>query len=617
MAVLNDDFTSDIRLAALNTGRMSFKGRLFDAVKFIEEFQLLDESLWVTFAEVFRHDSDNIDLGWRSEYWGKMMRGAVLVYKYTNNEKLYELLERTVRDLLTTADAQGRITTYSIEKEFNGWDIWGRKYVLLGLQYFLEICDDEELSEGIIAAMCRHADYIIEHIGLAEGKTPITHTSSFWGGVNSSSLLEPIVRLYKLTKDKKYLDYALEIVETGGSKDFNIFDAALKGELYPYEWPVTKAYEIMSCFEGILQLFTVIKNPDYLKMVTNFARLVIDSEITILGNAGCTHELFDHSKVRQFDPAFTGIMHETCVAVTWMKLCYQLLCLTGDCLYADQIEKTALNELIGNVNYEKNEQAGVVLPVDSYSPLLYANRGQAVGGKKQISDSFYYGCCAAISPAGFGIAALSCVMQGKDGFTINMYHDGTAEAKTPEGGDVLINIEGGYPVRGKIKIRLDLSQDSEFALKLRIPAWSESTRLLVCGEEIEAYKGAYAEIKRLWCDGDVIELDFDMNVKVIEAEDIDPNASEAAKKHFALIRGPIVLGRDSCIEGEGIKTPIKTEGGRVRISSITPATFEGVKAEQCYKIAFTSGQAIKVIDYASAGGKWTADRIISAWSNKE
>ena len=84
-----------------------------------------------------------------------------------------------------------------------------------------------------------------------------------------------------------------------------------------------------------------------------------------------------------------------------------------------------------------------------------------------------------------------------------------------------------------------------------------------------------------------------------------------------MIRGPIVLGRDSCIEGEGIKTPIKAEGGRVRISSITPATFEGVKAEQCYKIAFTSGQAIKVIDYASAGGKWTADRIISAWSNKE
>ena len=85
--------------------------------------------------------------------------------------------------------------------------MWGRKYVLLGLQYFYEICDDQELKEQIISAMCKHLDYIISKVG--PDKIKITETSNFWLCANACSILEPVVRLYKFTERKEYLDFAI------------------------------------------------------------------------------------------------------------------------------------------------------------------------------------------------------------------------------------------------------------------------------------------------------------------------------------------------------------------------------------------------------------------------
>ncbi len=39
-----------------------------------------------------------------------------------------------------------------------------------------------------------------------------------------------------------------------------------------------------------------------------FAKRVMNSDITIIGSAGCTHELFDHSAARQTDTAYQGVI---------------------------------------------------------------------------------------------------------------------------------------------------------------------------------------------------------------------------------------------------------------------------------------------------------------------
>ncbi len=197
---------------------------------------MMNPVLWDRFVEQFREEDADFDNGWRGEYWGKMMRGACFVYSYTKNPKLYNILTETVRDMLASADELGRISCYALNHEFNGWDIWERKYVLLGMQYFYEICTDEELKKDIIASMRAQVDYMISKLGSKkDGKQiHITQATRHWRGLNSSSLLEPIVRLYSLTKDKAYFDFATYIVDRGGTDVFNVFDYAYRDEFSPY-----------------------------------------------------------------------------------------------------------------------------------------------------------------------------------------------------------------------------------------------------------------------------------------------------------------------------------------------------------------------------------------------
>ena len=597
---------------APQAGSQSYFGKAAEAARLIEEDQLTDPALWALFVAQFRIGNvDDRDLGWRSEYWGKMMRGACFTYSYTQNKELYGVLEASARDMLTARDSFGRITTYSREKEFRGWDIWGRKYVMLGFEYFLEICKDDSLSDEILSTLCKHADYMIERLGPAsEGKLPITKTSSHWQGLNSSSILEPFVLLYNLTDEKKYLDFAGYIIGEGGCEHFNIFETALDGKLHPYEYPVTKAYEMISNFEGILEYYRVTGEEKYKTMAVNFARLVMESDITVIGCAGTTHELFDHSAVRQFDPAFTGIMQETCVTVTWMKFCHQLLCLTGDSVYADQIECSVYNALLGAINYNQHTCKGQVFSFDSYSPLLNGVRGTLVGGYKDLlKKRFWWGCCVAIGAAGTALIPLTAAMETKKGIALNLYLPGTY-TQTIEGNAVTLRTDTDYPKNGKIKIRVETENDCRFALSLRIPAWSLQASLSVNGTPIDVCAGSYAEIERTWKDGDEVLLETDMRTRIIRAAEIDPEASADAICHIALQRGPVMLARDSAL-GENIKEAVSVfdENGYAVLAPSKTADFP---AEQEYKVKTSDGE-ITVIDYASAGQSWDPDLPMTVW----
>ena len=68
-------------------------------------------------------------------------------------------------------------------------------------------------------------------VGSGGNKIPIGKTSHLWFGANSLSILEPVIRMYNLTDDKKYLDFAEYLVKSGpDGKDNNIFELAFQGE---------------------------------------------------------------------------------------------------------------------------------------------------------------------------------------------------------------------------------------------------------------------------------------------------------------------------------------------------------------------------------------------------
>ncbi|MBQ8849363.1 MAG: glycoside hydrolase family 127 protein [Clostridia bacterium] len=601
---------------------LSGRGAFAMDTDFIKRTQLYNVWLWKKFVAQFRaYGADDLRWagvpdGWRSEYWGKMMRGASLVCAYSGDETLYAILTESVKELLATADSEGRITTYSKEYEFNGWDLWGRKYVLLGLQYYLEICRDEALAEKIVDAMCRHADRIMDYVGKEqEGKKPINKTTSIWGGLNSSSILEPFVRLYNLTGEQKYLDFSEYIVSEGGCDGENIFEAAYEDKKAPYEYAYVKAYEMMSCFEGLIEYARTTKNEHYRQAAINFGYKLLKTDVTVIGCCGCTHELFDNSARLQTRAADDTVMQETCVTVTWMKLCSQLLRLTGDRVFADAMEQSFCNAYLGALNThevvkplykrslfvegDKLQPYYSMLTFDSYSPLTADSRGRNVGGLCAFrEDNTYYGCCACIGSAGIGLMGKVSLTEDEDGIFVQYYVNGRVSFKTEKGYEATLCIKTNYPYSGEVGICAERWDSRIGALKLRIPAYSKRTSAEHNGRALST-DGEYICVPSV-SKGDMLSVVFDMRVREI----LPPYADGPdAEKYAAYAYGPVLLAKDRLL-GDYLSERVDavTDGEGYAEFELSDTPFDEIyDARLAVRLRQKNGGYVRLVDYSSAG----------------
>ena len=615
------------RLLPDATAECRFEGVFAETVDFILHHQLMNAELWKKFVQMFRLQPDARS-GWRGEYWGKMMRGAAWIYRYTRDEELYRLLRASVRELIGTAESCGRISSYVREQEFRGWDMWCRKYVLLGLQYFSEICPEPALREEVQAAMERHLDYIVAHVGDGEGQIPLERTSGIWESANSCSILEPVLRLWHSTGKDAYLAFADYIVRVGAStKGVSIFELAYRDEMPPFRYPVVKAYEVMSCFEGLVEYYRVTGEEKWKTAALNFGRRIRETEVTAIGCCGCTHELFDHAAWRQTGTDYRGIMQETCVTVTWMKLSLQLLRLSGDPAYADCIEQSFCNAYLGSLNThlvpstarKRDEQpkpderpTPMVLTFDSYSPLLAGTRGEMVGGYQLMPDRSFYGCCACIGSAGAGLIPMAALMRTETGLVLNLYQPGRIRTRTPGGQAVTLEMQTDYPYGGAVRIRVCPERPERFSLLLRIPAWSERTALTCGGEPVPVEQTGYLELTREWS-GQVLELALDMRVM----RQAPPAGACNEERFLSYRRGPMMLAADARL-GKDPDSAFAVRCGEDGCAEAEPADCPEIPdARLCLRLPAAEGGTLRLIDYASAGKTLDNASRCAVWLAKE
>ena len=168
-------------------------------------------------------------------------------------------------------------------------------------------------------------------------------------------MLEPVIGLYRRTAEDAYLRFANNIVEQWetdqGPKLISMaLDNIPVAKRFPppqnwWSWENgCKAYEMMSCYEGLCELYRITGKAEHLQAAVNTWQSIQATEINIVG--GAAHmECWYGGRQIQTVPAIH--MMETCVTVTWIKFCSQLLRLTGDPRYADAIEKSIYNALLG------------------------------------------------------------------------------------------------------------------------------------------------------------------------------------------------------------------------------------------------------------------------------
>lgn len=527
----------------------------------------------------------------QGEMWGKAVRSGCMFYRYTQDPELKKILKATVADLLTARRDNGSISCSDIAKQPNsaGGDLWERKYVLLGLhEYYAQV----EQDPAVLKAMIDQADCVIAQIGLPP-KVRITDQGWSPNHIESSTILEPIMRLYKMTGYQRYLDFAKYIVEVeGGAKGFNIIEDAFNnkapeqiGGVYP------KAYEMMSLFEGLVEYYRVTGNDHWKQSFMNLYRNIIEKEITIIGNGGGDQpyhptvygEAWDNTALEQTNPNIQRMM-ETCVGVTWLKLCSQILRLNGDPMAVDMIEKYTYNGLLGAM---KPGGDGF-----SYVNLLNGIKTNPEGWGGKV-EGVYVTCCNLNGPMGLAYLPYVAVMNAASGPVINLYNAGTATAATPKGRAVQLRVATDYPLSGAVNIQVNPASRETFTLKLRIPAWSRQTVLKVNGKQRDVQPGTYAQIRRRWAAGDRIELQLDMRCRILDA----PLGSNRAGDNFqALVRGPIVLARDENMDAHyNDPVMVVSKDGYVDIVPENP-TQPGTKMQ--FRVPVKDG-FIRMVDYAS------------------
>lgn len=557
------------------------------------------------FVNFFRtHAAPQFALG---EMWGKAVRSGCMFYRYTHDAELKSILDKTVADLLTTQDANGSISCTPADKQpgsENG-DLWERKYVMLGLEEYYAHVDS---SPAVLEALKRHADCIIAQVGHAPKKeiTDLGWSATNIGAepchIESSTLLEPFMRLFNLTGEQRYLDFATYIVESGGTKHYNLIELACANTPpYLMSGHYPKAYEMMSLFEGLVEYYRVTGDAKCRQAFLNLYNNIRTREITIIGNGGADRpfhpyvagEAWGNTASEQTNPAITRMM-ETCVGVKWMKFCSQVLRLTGNPTAMDEIEKYVYNGLLGAM---KPSGDGF-----SYVNLLNGNKVVNYGWGWKF-NGFYVTCCNLNGPMGLAYIPYVAVMEDGSGPVVNLYNAGSVNTRTPGGQPLHLTLDTEFPLSGKVVISISPEQKEKFTVKLRIPAWSKGTVLAVNGKRMEVTAGTYAAITRKWSKGDTVELTFDMACRLVDA----PHGTDPAGDDFrAVVRGPIVMARDENIDAHYAE-PVKVQtrpDGTVDIRPVSP-TLQATKME--YLVPTDRGD-IRMVDYASVNG-WEGKRI--------
>ena len=369
------------QLAPLSPGDVHLEGRLGERIDLCIKNRLMLQNT-EKLVDLYRTRDKDVN-GFRGEFFGKWATAAALACRYEPNAALQAKADKTVAELIQTASTDGYLSTYKPDAEFRAWDVWNQKYNLLGLigQYV------QTGNQLTLDAADKSASHVIDVNG--PGKQPLEkYGPDLHKGAVNYSILEPTVLLYEQTGNKKFLDFAKSIVASWSQPNkytpngVRYIEKAEAGEPLS-ESDELHAYTLMSCFEGLAELYRVTGEPRYLDATVNFARCVEDQELMIHGSVS-NQELWCHGAVEQTQmlekPA------ETCATVTWMKLCYQLLRLTGDPHYADLMEQSLYNGLLG-----------AMMPRGEWWAYDSALAGERVPSRQQATD-VELSCCVSNGP---------------------------------------------------------------------------------------------------------------------------------------------------------------------------------------------------------------------------
>ncbi|MBP8959703.1 MAG: glycoside hydrolase family 127 protein [Bacteroidales bacterium] len=274
---------------------------------------------------------------------------------------------------------------------------------------------------------------------------------------------------------------------------------------------------------------------------------------------------------------------ESCSSCGLIFFQYKMNLAWHDAKFADLYEETMYNALLGALDLEGKN-------------FTYTNE---LNSSRSRYDWHVCPCCVGNIPRTLLMIPTWTYVKSDSGLYVNMFTGSTIKVDRVAGTDVEMVQETDYPWNGKIKITVNPLESKDFSVFIRIPNRHTSElyspvpevngykSLRINGENVspEIIKG-YAEIRRTWKKGDVVELELPMEVQTVTADE----RIEADRGRIALKFGPLVYDVEE-VDQKDIHQPV---GSGPFISEWNPSLLGGVVV---IKGTWADGSTLVAIPY--------------------
>ena len=487
----------------------------------------------------------NTEGDWYGEHAGKWLVAASRAAAREGDAALAAQVREVANYLVAQQEPDGYLGTYAPSHRFTvkqppkpwswdgapsvrTWDIWTHSYLILGL-----IEAHRAFGEpGWLQAACRIGDLCLQT--LQQGGIDITELGNHHG-MSATVLMDPATELFFATDDQRYLDLALLVLaQADAHAPLALLQRALAGA-DAAEIATGKAYQLTWNLVGLAKLHRATGREDLKQAVGRLWTSIREHHLTLGGGpwGGVAHrsrEVFNAPG--SFSPqAYV----ETCSTLAWIQLNRELHALSGEARYAEEVERSAYNDLLGAMAANGEDWCYYSFP-----------------NGRRVHTTAWRCCKSSGAMALEELPAVAYTLAAEDVISVNLLGPGEAALSLPHG-EVRLQQRTAYPFDGAIVIRVEPGRDVEFAVQVRIPDWAEGATLAINGAAADTgiAPGTFAHIRRRWRDGDEILLQLPMvpmphfrshsNVQESRAPDGAPVRQLVMRfDYLAVTRGPLV-----------------------------------------------------------------------------
>ena len=444
----------------------------------------------------------------RNVYYGigKVLDAGSLFAQYVGDPKVAERTQYIMDRLRTSRDPDGYLGFWNVEpnnyQNIVNWILHEQEYINLALvRNYRTTGNPQSLADARIMA-----DYIMRTFPANKDGEHIIPS-----GTSIAGITEGFVELYRVTGEKKYLDFARHLQYEPHWYYLKPYDA--------WEKNISQAryhvYVMLSHMYPDTELYRLIGGEDYLKK-----SLWMKQELLERGRGGLL-VTGSTSKGEHFtyNQDGSGAVEESCVTAYLLRWIDSLMRLEGDMRYGDIMERTIYNALFG-------AQAPDGRRICYFTPFTGIRHFQT-------RDTF---CCNGNFRRAVAELPQKVYYRTPDGgIALNLFSNSNKTFDV-NGKTVEIKQETSYPSSGEVKLSFTCSEPVEFAFVFRTPRWTEEIECSVCEAPCPLNRSelGYAKIKRVWKSGDTLAISMPMNWRFVRGRMIQDG-------RVALLRGPVLF----------------------------------------------------------------------------